>query len=839
MVSNKNSIGVSSFSVGSPKNKSKNKATSEDSRPATDTQNHEVQQTQQAYQNEQTLEDQQTQYPQAAQLDEQNQRPIQAEVPSNSFHVIFEQPQLTPTRKRRRNNDEELTDSSKLASEAQDNEKEIPKPKARTSKRAKKQKSHENQLRSGRLALRINNPVKACVHEDIWAKIFTYCTPRTLLMLRTVDKRFNDLLNKYPQIWKQSRIETFGVECPPLPTNLLRADLLTRPINLSEPDWQARQNCFLEMQYADLIDGFGCHGSGCLDNARKVYWLFQRRFCQQCLMKRFSSGKSLAFMAYKCVDLPRILYSLPHCSMDSWNRYHKVTSSQTRDLGYDTNAFKAAYNHVQTLRSSGAQPDELNDWFKTEREKSQVKMAEISRLEAFFEKAKKDKGTQSVKTKSSRIAYFESRALEMEPPMPANVLYLIHAFQTSVVVPRPPTALSWEQLLPKLKEQREFAEEIAADEASDPDPPTIAELQKHEARKISRNDNQRLPGELVVLYQIADEVMEEVWKYWFSDNVPPRELVPIMLKEIRRRYKGPPTQLGTTHGEVEYTLIMDDAQKVFDLKIQPFFESRGFSLTEPTNRVYKCPICGVKKKSATLSFHELIPHIVKAHSETTTGEFRAWRVPKDNKWKPCWYSIEWPHNIPLITDPRKATGSWDLNSTEDHIMAPLNQRSGDPFHKRTVDHLKSRGFVDDVIHVLDVLEELNLGDEYKSQLAYEYALRMAMKTDGRSLNDAELRAKVPFETLLSLQERLLLGDHQGAFGKISCASCPLMIRNGVKTPARQMPLGELIKHFKDRTGHSRHDWFDSFFGFPTLEDLAQALAKNNRITEVFDQLFPR
>ena len=824
MVSNKETVGVSFFSINPSKEsskkkgkgKAKGKASAKDNEPVV---NQQSQQADQPGPNNNTL--------------------VSALEPSHSIPLRFE-PVMTP-QKRGRDDDAGPADLEQPASGPQGRNSRIsggnenPGLGASPLKRVKKDESYKAKQQHTLPVLRMNRPIQADIHEDIWARIFTYCRPRTLVMLRTVNKRFNDLLNRYPHIWRQSRMEAFGADCPPVPTNFFPADRLSQPDGLSESDWEARQTCFQEMQYSELIDGFGCHGTGCGENSRKVYWLFQRRFCEKCLMKRLSSGKSLSTMAERSNEVRTILACLPHCSIDSWGRYHKIAPRRNpaEDLGYDTNAFRAAYHHVQSLRRAGNR-DELAIWINSGRERALVKMAEMAKLEEFFEKIRKGKKATNAELRRRRIEYFQKQALEMEHPLRPEILHRISAFKTAIASPREPSSICWAQLRPKLEEQRALAEEVAAEKARAPDFPRASEVQKYDAFRMRRSDQLEPPEELVVLYVVADDVMNDVWRRYSPKKISSRDAVAIMLKEIRKRYQSPPPP----PGEPPYKLLIDDARNVLELKIKPFFESLGRPMSEPTDRVYRCPVCGGKGKGVSMAFDELVLHISNFHSEMTTGGFASWRRSRASNHKSPWHQIEWPHNLPLITDRRKVTGSWDLDSREDHHWSPSDQQDRDPFQDRTTASVASRGFVDDTIHALDSLLPVKLDDPHKWHIAFKFAVERARHENGRILDLDELRTKLPFDLAISLQQKLLLGDHRGAFGKVKCGSCPPAVRNGVRSMSRAMPLGELIKHYRDRVGHPRHEWFEQLFRFPSLEDLAGALDKDSETSRVFNELFP-
>lgn len=109
------------------------------------------------------------------------------------------------------------------------------------------------------LFLRKNNPVSQELCADIWMKIFDFSPPAFLLQARQTNSLFRMLLEKQSQ-WKKARLHTYGFDHPDPPPGLT------------------------EMQYADLLTGVGCQAKGCNENkTRKVYWAFQRRWCNHCL----------------------------------------------------------------------------------------------------------------------------------------------------------------------------------------------------------------------------------------------------------------------------------------------------------------------------------------------------------------------------------------------------------------------------------------------------------------------------------------------------------------------------------------------------------------------------
>lgn len=113
--------------------------------------------------------------------------------------------------------------------------------------------------------LRKDRPVVAEVNLDIWREILAFCPPDFLIKARGVCKTFKSILDEKSQmVWQLSRIRYFGPAIP------------DPPLGVSE------------MQYADLITGTGCQNINCKMEkaARKTYWAFQRRLCDDCLHAR-------------------------------------------------------------------------------------------------------------------------------------------------------------------------------------------------------------------------------------------------------------------------------------------------------------------------------------------------------------------------------------------------------------------------------------------------------------------------------------------------------------------------------------------------------------------------
>lgn len=83
--------------------------------------------------------------------------------------------------------------------------------------------------------LRVDRPVKTEIHIDAWSVILKRCNPKLVVAMSGMNWNFHALLHENSCIWRESRLNTFGPECPPLPTGMT------------------------EKRYADLLEGYGCH----------------------------------------------------------------------------------------------------------------------------------------------------------------------------------------------------------------------------------------------------------------------------------------------------------------------------------------------------------------------------------------------------------------------------------------------------------------------------------------------------------------------------------------------------------------------------------------------------
>lgn len=146
--------------------------------------------------------------------------------------------------------------------------------------RPKKEKPTPPRQPKGPLRLRVSKPVKAFLPPELWKLVFEQSSPALLLRARTLNRNFYyGLTNGSEQsTWVTARKLTYGSLHPDPPAGVD------------------------EIQYADLLEGQGCHG--CKNpKTRKTYWAFLRRWCESCLNEKVIPVSVISFLQRFLLDL--------------------------------------------------------------------------------------------------------------------------------------------------------------------------------------------------------------------------------------------------------------------------------------------------------------------------------------------------------------------------------------------------------------------------------------------------------------------------------------------------------------------------------------------------------
>lgn len=111
---------------------------------------------------------------------------------------------------------------------------------------------------------RVDKPLKADIHIDIWRIILKESHPTVLLVTKNLNKHLYSLLQEQ-SIWKAAREKLHGTDMPGPPGGIS------------------------EQRYAHLLYGQGCDfkRTKCGSNVtKKVYWPFLLRMCDACFRRK-------------------------------------------------------------------------------------------------------------------------------------------------------------------------------------------------------------------------------------------------------------------------------------------------------------------------------------------------------------------------------------------------------------------------------------------------------------------------------------------------------------------------------------------------------------------------
>lgn len=275
------------------------------------------------------------------------------------------------------------------------------------------------------------------VDLDCWFTILTFSDPAQLLEMRQKIASCYRFLRDNPKLWVHSRNYFYGNDMPDPPSNMD------------------------EFQYAHLRHGHGCMSCGA-PSTRKTYWAFLRRWCKTCLQsKTVKEHDALIIMRTAGIDDVGVLRKcLPSGVFDSWGNFVGVGPASTHSL-------KTIYllSEVQKLESEIRDATALypDTWSAEMRSRMTQKFAFVDERRAFARKmelweeaTRSNKASDYQAKKAARKAYFENKALQLDPPISLKEMESCPSYRRAVAIPKDPNNTSWQQLKPKL--QKEAAE---------------------------------------------------------------------------------------------------------------------------------------------------------------------------------------------------------------------------------------------------------------------------------------------------------------------------------------------------------------------------------------------
>lgn len=674
--------------------------------------------------------------------------------------------------------------------------------------------------------LRASKPIVASIPIDVWQVIFAFCPPRFLIKARSVCRVFKRAL-EYNKTWEDARWTTYGPKCPGPPAGLT------------------------EMQFADLISGIGCQDGSCSnEKCRKIYWAFQRRWCEKCLVKKVTTlpPQSTFIEAYPMLDACLINFTY-----DKWEKYHytgryKVlpdwVSMVGFKCGYERRAIMEFITEVRGLED--VSETAKNDWYLMKKDRRDQTMTQLQAVETFFEELKRNESNRRVEARETRGRFFELKAMELDPPLDAAALCLLASYQRASAIDRPATEYCWEVLKPKVESERARAETIQSNKAKG-DMRIAAVLT---FRRLPMVTSYERTWERVFITFAVSALERLVISMESSGGIADQDLVPYALKHIRQEFYSRREELDMSIQPNE--LMIHDAMLLYEYVLRPIIADWDSVARRRAAISLKCPGCVRRDVNGHFTFIALMHHILDTHAEIA-GDFSCW-----NRYGQLiegqyqrYLSIVWPSNLPILAEHHPVTGRWDPNDDSPYVHAPepkpasTTMPSTDIFRDRDVAWQigpPPTCFPKNVIYAASMLKKSSLAPKFKTQIVYEWALQNWLEAHSDQCDGQALANSLPdFEVLTTLQIELMAEGHHDLFEGFRCKWCMEqhdMVSRPSRFVGRGQPLADMVEHFGSDL-HPRDEWLTRMFYFPTHQELGAAvLAADENTRCAFDKLFP-
>ncbi|KAL9122387.1 MAG: hypothetical protein Q9187_001053 [Circinaria calcarea] len=507
--------------------------------------------------------------------------------------------------------------------------------------------------------------------------------------------------------------------------------------------------------------------------------------------------------------------------------------------GYERRAVFEAIQEIEELNNTGPNKTLKSDegteaWYEAKRKQRDDLVKELQRVETWVEESKREKMEVAKSFKEERFAYFENLAREMEPPLEPDALRLTASFQRAILIAKPPSVRSWKSLEKKLAVERIDAERILKEEEDDKDLAVEHVL----FGNITVMDQQTVmptPGSTIIL-AIADIVLGRLINANRSTRVADQDLTPLALKLIRKEYDSVDNALKPSDENGPYRLLLADAKRVYDLKLEPIIRSWNDEGRVIAATMLKCPFCTRYSTTCRWKFTDLLCHVSQTHSTTAVG-FGLWRLRKGVF---AWHRIEWPKNLPILAEHQTAPGKWDLDEDSDEYQHEpattiMTTPIEDAFKDRRVSSelgYSNNEFVKNILYVAGAFHTTSIDSEYVAQIAFEFALQRYQMTADTGPD---------FEVVSDLQVALLKAGYHTLFDGFRCGWCcaqPDPSKNN-RFINRGQSFGDLTRHFGNYS-HPRHEWVRECILFRSTENLYIALhdPSHEDALRVFESLFP-
>jgi len=493
---------------------------------------------------------------------------------------------------------------------------------------------------------------------------------------------------------------------------------------------------------------------------------------------------------------------------------------------------------VSEAKSDKTSEEMMSDWRLLKRTLTEKQMDHARNAEYFVI----DLTEPGLNYRYIRAEFFRHKAEHMTPPLTADALQRIPAYQSALKICRLPTQRNWEWLRVKIEEQREAAEEQA--------------LSVRISRECNRSSEYRIAQDcreslLPILSIFAHDACREL----SDDGVADEDYVYLVLRRVYEKYYNTPIGARPKASfadlvkdfDDKYLLCMDDALKIFNSHIEPHLE---YWSTERRAGavVFRCPGCTRTDYLRLYRFEDLFSHIVQKHASTLGSDWEAYYqagVEFGRIGIFAWHAVPWHRNLPMLAPHHKATGRWNPDekhykrapviSEEDAATSPCSAFQGRAARIYRCDD--EQKLPCSILRVAHMFKDSALAPRFKTQIAWKYAV------DQDRLNGTKIcpvgRDVTELENLSLI---LIRNGEYSILDKLGCKTCT---DNDGRFTARFSAcvhsFGELIMHFKqDHFSIDIKDWRTEMLLLPSDIALARALAQPGMETAraAFDELFP-
>lgn len=255
--------------------------------------------------------------------------------------------------------------------------------------------------------------------------------------------------------------------------------------------------------------------------------------------------------------------------------------------------------------------------------------------------------------KATRKAEIERRALELDPPLPANILAQISSFQAALQIIKPMDDHAWETLKPRLLAQRGDAEqrekESAARAKREMDEKKTQSTTSKEAREAEDADWDEVQAPVRArIAGFADEIIRDGWEDGDKvgrDNCS--KFAVEVLTYIRKRFyaevakdaaaaraAGKSPVEDPPQGPFTQKLTLENMKWIFDVKVKPHTERHR-------KEIFLCNGCDVTVRY--YGFEGVIQHYAAKHTNALSigNVVVHWRA-------------EWPEHPPFTWESKPA-----------------------------------------------------------------------------------------------------------------------------------------------------------------------------------------